>query len=136
MFRNKMLSFAVVDRCCHLLLLTDVICCCSKQVYLLLLQADVAAVTLSKADEVGGSVRVISRSMTVTSGGRMKHQSPGSAKSDRDRTGRTWPEDRDILVALTKGARKKDVPSGSENVIDKMKGILQVGKIALDFCIQ
>ena len=131
-----MLSFAV-DICCHLLLLTDVvICCCSKQVYVLLLQADVATVTLSKADEVGGSVRIISRSMTATSVGRMKHQSPGSAKSTRDRTGQTWPEDRDILVALTRSARKKDVQNGSENVIDKMKGILQVGNIVLDCCIQ
>ena len=87
--------------------------------------------TLSKADEVGGSVRVISRSMAVTSIVRKKHQSPGPAKSVQGKTRQAWPDDSDILAALTKMTRNKG--RSDESVIDRMKGILQVRRFAFGF---
>ncbi|KAI0243026.1 DNA annealing helicase and endonuclease ZRANB3 [Lamellibrachia satsuma] len=95
----------------------------SKQRYTT--KAEVAAMTLSKASKVGGSVRVISRSMAVTSIVRKKHQSPGPAKSVQGKTKQAWPDDSDILSALTKMTRNKGQRSSDESVIDRMKGILQ-----------
>lgn len=89
--------------------------------------------TLSKASKVGGSVRVISRSMAVTSIVRKKHQSPGPAKSVQGKTKQAWPDDSDILSALTKMTRNKGQRSSDESVIDRMKGILQVRRFAFGF---
>ena len=91
------------------------------------LQADVAAVTLSKAVEVGGSVRVISRSTAATSTGTKRKHISGASTSISGGSTHVSPDDTELLASLTEALGNKSGKRNNEIIIENVKGILQVG---------
>ena len=88
---------------------------------------------MSKAVEVGGSLRVISRSTAATSTGTKRKHMSGASTSIPAGPTRVSPGDTELLASLTEALGNKSEKRNSEMIIENVKGILQVGKFVFCF---